>query len=126
MAELTGPNTYELTVEEFNALKQYEAENCRMREVLEKVESILSKCGSLTRGASCTCDVHVVYFDVYKALASTAPCQHAAEVAELRLLCGEAAPYVAGKRFRWEMGSTILADDLARDLKDEAAKGGGK
>ena len=46
-----------------------------------------------------------------------------AELAKARRLCGEALPYVAGKRFRWEMGSTILADDLALDLKEEAAKG---
>ncbi len=45
------------------------------------------------------------------------------ELAKARRLCGEALPYVAGKRFRWEMGSTILADDLARDLKEEAEKG---
>ena len=47
-----------------------------------------------------------------------------AQLAEARRLCGEAVPYVAGKRFRWAGESHKLADDLARDLEEEAAKGG--
>ena len=35
MAELTGPNTYELTVAEYEELKAFQARECRVREALE-------------------------------------------------------------------------------------------
>ena len=70
------------------------------------------------------CEAEPLYF-APAALASTAPCPHAAEVERLRKLCGLAAPYVAGERFRWQMGSSCAADHLATRLRT-AAKGGGE
>ena len=84
MAELTGPNTYELTVAEYEELKDSQALVCRMRDALDRLVAWVEKAHVhlpdllLKANAMEECAAAA---EVYH---STAPCPHAAEVERLR------------------------------------------
>lgn len=101
-----------------------EAAACRMREALTTTFAELQsvQAAAALGGLSPRC--YAGFGGTAKqALASAAPCPHAAEVERLLKLCGEAAPYVAGKKHRVFINDPE-ASKLEMELKIAAAKGG--